>query len=1558
MLTALIIITLVTGLTLPILPGAGSDPVARPTCVLHHAVWSFNGSGEYELSDAVLGQDGARLASYPYVGTTEFSDPGTGGKMSGSTAGLHDDSLSLSYTGVTKDAVFNVTNVFKGPANVTSFVVDDDETEIQLVLDEYMEVQDIEEYTHLNTMTYLNMSIVINSNTYGAAVAIQIDTGSGWSEDLNTSSTDIAYTTYWISLDSNGVDTKNGFNDLRVRIYCRDPNNDGGVPERIRIDEVKFWSDHVSPGDLIYDSEGSYVSPVLDGGSKADLVWDSASWNGSATGAGTTTAVQVRTGDVPTPDETWSPWSADLEVPAGSSLGAVSSGYIQYRVTLGTLDSRYTPLITNVTLVAHCYEAAGSAETADLEVTDLVSWDWVSANGSLNGGDIEYRFSVDSGLSWTNLFNYQGGLNAIPSDTGKVRFMALLSSPDQGSTPVVHNITMCYSTMYEPTIAAQISSSSSVRPGDTVNIQVTLNNTGNAPGANATIILTKPAEFLFVGDDFGVEPSIALKKVTWEVGDVEPGVTGSSIDLEVPGGLPDGTLFKGLLELEYENYKGQPMPTSISTELTWDLRAPVLNGTLEADASTIRPEGTVNFTLALVNDGRDDARDIEVATSLPEGLLLQAANPSPSYQFGNELSWNLTGAIGPGGEWGLRIRAWASPDILNGTVMATSFRAEYQDRNQSASDPFVTGAVKVTAEVPEPPVEQSPRINGTVPDLQLEEDSPPGYLNLTGYEEDLQDKHHQLRWYATGENNSLYRLTGENSTADSLRFTPLPDAYGDDLIRLHLTDSDGNQASTQVWVNVTPVNDAPVVGDVPDLNVRYLTPYTFNLSFYIGDVETPDDALLIGVSDPEHVTVDGTSISLTYSRKYTGQTRPLELTVSDGELSSSTSINVTISDNFAPTAAGEQLPRIMLTGSQILMDAFDLDDHFTDPDGDTLTYECFGNHRVVIVIGDDGMVDVQAPADWSGVELIGFRATDRKGAVAETFTTVTVVTDNVPPRIEGLPDIQVRPGTQYLLDLAPYVTDTDTVPEDLLVTSNRTANVWADPAESLLLVFDFPPASLGMNLQTTIEVSDGFASSGDTMSVRLTSNPPPELLGPVPDIEFSEDELLGDALDPDEHFVDDRDGLTYQLIGLESINSAVGPDGVFSLWAEPDWYGSESVVLRAVDKDGALKEDPFTVTVAPVNDAPVLLSLPALSIEKGEATSIDLREYCHDIDDDFSSLAFGTDTPYVIVVGSELIFTGSRDTPGLIFLNVTDGELGANITIEVNVVDSDEQAKAEEPEPVLSEVGGGVKYVFLETTQFIRDYSYAILAIITAVFLALLVFVYRTVYEVKEVFLVHQEKGVVINYLSHTDAETFEKDMLGSMLTVFQTFVEDAYNQGDAGNRTGKKSSDELSLKQFSISDDMKVMIEVTDNLYLALIYEGAETRLRMRVKRTLRKMEANYGDVLKDWSGDMDDLKGTGKILESLLTTPISKDVLRNFGKDVEVIPEEDVEVETGTPASRAPRRTRRPRTPEDAFLAELDDIDVEYWETPSRAGSGGDGDGPVLKLPSGAGPGDREGS
>ena len=114
-----------------------------------------------------------------------------------------------------------------------------------------------------------------------------------------------------------------------------------------------------------YPAEGTFTSRVFDAGN-ASATWQTLTAAVDAP-EGTGVSFEVRTGTTPTPDATWTDWQP---VGAGGALpGPAGRRYLQYRATLTTTDTSFTPFVESVTLGNDVDTTAPAATIGGVTVT-------------------------------------------------------------------------------------------------------------------------------------------------------------------------------------------------------------------------------------------------------------------------------------------------------------------------------------------------------------------------------------------------------------------------------------------------------------------------------------------------------------------------------------------------------------------------------------------------------------------------------------------------------------------------------------------------------------------------------------------------------------------------------------------------------------------------------------------------------------------------------------------------------------------------------------------------------------------------------------------------------------------------------------------------------------------------------------------------------------------------------------------------------------------------------------------------------------------------------------
>ncbi len=210
-----------------------------------------------------------------------------------------------------------------------------------------------------------------------------------------------------------------------------------------------------------------------------------------------------------------------------------------------------------------------------------------------------------------------------------------------------------------------------------------------------------------------------------------------------------------------------------------------------------------------------------------------------------------------------------------------------------------------------------------------------------------------------------------------------------------------------------------------------------------------------------------------------------------------------------------------------------------------------------------------------------------------------------PPSIAPIPDLHVRVAVTYTLNLTFYVTDPDTPLAALAVWDSDPANVTANPGAYPFL--DVTYGSPGM-FMVTLWVSDGTDTAWRVIRIIASAQSPPVLISPIPTVIFDEDTVAVNGLGaPGTAFFNDPDGdpQSFAVLDAANISSQVNADDTIDFWAPMNWFGSETLRLRAMDPSGGFAESVFLVIVRSVNDPPVLVTpFPAISFNEN-STALD-----------------------------------------------------------------------------------------------------------------------------------------------------------------------------------------------------------------------------------------------------------------------------------------------------------------------------------------------------------------
>ncbi len=495
--------------------------------------------------------------------------------------------------------------------------------------------------------------------------------------------------------------------------------------------------------------------------------------------------------------------------------------------------------------------------------------------------------------------------------------------------------------------------------------------------------------------------------------------------------------------------------------------------------------------------------------------------------------------------------------------------------------------------------------NVVLSNIELANQSPTATTDILGTNEDIALDVNVLSNDSDPEGDSLSIETFTQPSNGSvvqfgdstLRYQPNTNFFGLDTFQYTINDGQGNSTTGEVQLTVSAVNDAPVISPaLPDVSFQEDASDTLDLNGHGSDV-------------------DNDTTSLSWSAQVTDAQSP------------------------PPTKTG---------GKEVNVDTGDL----------TVTINPVTNKAAFTATADSG-----------GVFTVVFTLSDPGSATDTDTITVTVNSEDDPPVVASpISDVSYNedsgPNT-VVADLGVIFSDPD--PDDVLSYSTTSLNpIIQSSIQGTGLVVNSTLDSSGVG-NVVVTANDGNSTVSDTFQVTIVAvNDAPVIAPPLNDVAFNEDDsttlaLSGSASDVDHATTD----LTWSAIaiGANASNIQVTIDqatSVATIKSSADSNGVHQVIFILNDPLAALDTDTVTVTINPVNDAPVVAMQDVVFLEDS-STTISLNNFASDIDDDVAMLEWQA---VVLSAGN------GEETPGKNggnFINLDVSDLQVSIDSLTNV---------------------------------------------------------------------------------------------------------------------------------------------------------------------------------------------------------------------------------------------------------------------------------------------------
>ena len=512
---------------------------------------------------------------------------------------------------------------------------------------------------------------------------------------------------------------------------------------------------------------------------------------------------------------------------------------------------------------------------------------------------------------------------------------------------------------------------------------------------------------------------------------------------------------------------------------------------------------------------------------------------------------------------------------------------------------------------------RAPQLADTLPDLVVEVGGETT-TDLTQYFADPDGE--ELTFTATSSIASVAEVdvAGIEMTVGAI-------AKGTAAITVMATDAGGLLAAQEFKVTVP--NRAPQVSDtISDLELEVGSEVVEDVSRRFADPDG-DTLTFAAVSSSAAVAVAAVSGERLTVAAIAKGTAIIEVTATDNEgLAASLSFSVMV-PNRAPLAS-EALPDVEIEVGDLV--GIDPASHFTDPDGDVLTFaaESSDVSRVTAVVADDR---VRMSGVAKGTATVTITATDPEGlAVAQSFRVM--VPNRAPEASEALPDVEVEVGELVGIDPASHFTDPDGDALTFAAESSDESLVAANVADDQVRVGGVAKGIATVTVTATD--TEGLAVA-QSFRVRVPNRAPlaSEVL---PDVEIEVGDRVG--IDPASHFTDpDGDALAFTAESSDESLVAVGVAGD-QVSVSGVAKGIATVTITATDTEGLAVVQSFRVRVP--NRAPLASeALPDIEVGVGEAARVDPASHFTDPD------------------GDELTFAAESADESLVVTSVADHEV-------------------------------------------------------------------------------------------------------------------------------------------------------------------------------------------------------------------------------------------------------------------------------------------------------------
>ena len=442
--------------------------------------------------------------------------------------------------------------------------------------------------------------------------------------------------------------------------------------------------------------------------------------------------------------------------------------------------------------------------------------------------------------------------------------------------------------------------------------------------------------------------------------------------------------------------------------------------------------------------------------------------------------------------------------------------------------------------------------------------------------------------------------SGLTTSGQSFSVIPNPNYTGVSTITVSVTDATGWTSQEIFTVTVDPVNDAPTFTSIPVTAATEGAAYSYTATAVDSD-NTPVSDVGLTFSAP---TLPSWLSFNPITRVLSGTpnnpdvgSHSVVIRATDGTSPTDQSFTITVANTndqpyFTSTAITAATEDVLYTYNVTASDS-----DLVHGDGITLSAPTLPSW-LTFTPGTGVLTGTPRNADVGSHNVV-LRVTDGAASTADQSFTITVTGTNDPPTITSTPSASVNEDIFYTYTITAVDSDNAPVSDVGLTFSGPTVPSWLSFNSGTRVLSGTPTNSdVGVH-NVVLRVSDGSVSTDQIFTITVVNQNDQPSFTSSPSLTATEDILYTYNITTNDIDVGDNVNLSFITIPTW-LDTTDNGDGTGTLSGIPDDQavvtGSHPVVIRATDNFGSSVDQSFTITVTGVNDAPVVLSVPADTI--------------------------------------------------------------------------------------------------------------------------------------------------------------------------------------------------------------------------------------------------------------------------------------------------------------------------------------------------------------------------